>query len=142
MSSSISHSSFPVSSDFYDQNEVREEVKKIWPTEELARLSAERVKHIQEDLTPRLDKVERQLGKIGEVIKKVTETVLEIKNADEIFLKWEEKMKSRISNMLEPSEEYKKLSQQNKHDLIAIISALVTGTLLIVGAIVLSACLL
>lgn len=118
------------------RKEVKAEVNRIWPGEHLATLTKERIRHVAEELTPRLDHVEDELNKIGIAIKGVACSIFEIKNADKSFFDRVKSLETRIEKMLSPSEEYMKLQAQNKRDLIAIIVTVVSVSAIILAAIV------
>lgn len=144
MSSSISSSpSLPhVLSESFIKEEVFQQTKRIWPEEELTKLSSERIRHFNEDLQPRLNYLESAINKIGVTIKELANAVFDIKNADTAFFTRVKEMEGRIEKMLEPSEEYQKLQAQSKKDLITIIATISTVAVVILGAIVLAAVLL
>lgn len=144
--SSISSSSSPSVPHLLSESFIKEEVitqtRKLWPEEELTKLSSERIRHFNEDLQPRLNYLESAINKIGVTIKELANAVFDIKNADAAFFTRVKEMEGRIEKMLEPSEEYQKLQAQSKKDLITIIATISTVAVVILGAIVLAAVLL
>lgn len=150
MTSISSSSSSPIlsrpTSNIFNSEKEKEEVmantRRIWPQEELSTLTKERIRHFDEDLQPRLNHVESELGKIGAMIKELATTIFEVKNADTAFFDRVTEMEGRIKKMLEPSEEYQNLQSQLKKDMIAIIATISSVAIIILGAIVVAAILL
>lgn len=146
MSSSLTSPSSPIQQRYFPIHSMKDEMvneptepvesKKLWPTEQMANIARERIRHIDENLTPRIGIVEAQLAKIGEAIKSVGDSLLGIKDADKDFFDRVKNLEGRIEKMLEPSQEYQNLQAQNKRDLITIIATVAAVAAIIIGVVI------